>query len=271
MQHATCTLPDCAKPHEAKGYCGTHYQRWLRTGDPYPRCRTCGTVVSSSKRHYCSDDCKPRCSVDGCESPQRKMGWCAAHYANHQQGREVKPFAYKWAGKGQPCQVCGEPTGSFRSRKYCSEACSQVASRMRRPPRPSPTPSGRPESFTCRLCGKSTPLMGRRNGKRLQRSDTVWCRDCGRESPDALRFKKYGVTPERFAEMTANGCHICGATDRRYHIDHDHACCPGNKRSCGRCVRGVLCGQCNQALGMMRDRIDLLEKAIEYLNGGVRS
>lgn len=112
MQHATCTLPDCAKPHEAKGYCATHYQRWLRTGDPYPRCRTCGTVVSSSKRHYCSDDCKPRCSVEGCESPQRKMGWCAAHYANHQQGREVKPFAYKWAGKGQPCQVCGEPTGS---------------------------------------------------------------------------------------------------------------------------------------------------------------
>ena len=31
------------------------------------------------------------------------------------------------------------------------------------------------------------------------------------------------------------------------------------------------CGKPHEALGMMRDRIDLLEKAIEYLNGGVRS
>lgn len=257
MQHATCTLPDCAKPHEAKGYCGTHYQRWLRTGDPYPRCRTCGTVVSSSKRHYCSDDCKPRCSVDGCESPQRKMGWCAAHYANHQQGREVKPFAYKWAEAGRPCRVCGADTEGRRS--YCSVACRVVASR---------TKGERIESFVCRLCGKSVSIKARDESGRLVRTDVAWCRDCGRDSVDARRFKKYGVTPEQFALLTANGCHICGAKDRRYHVDHDHACCPTDKRSCGKCVRGVLCGQCNQALGMLRDRVDLLQNAIAYLNRG---
>lgn len=45
-------------------------------------------------------------------------------------------------------------------------------------------------------------------------------------------------------------CGICGNTERerRLSIDHDHRCCPG-KKSCGRCVRGLLCMRCNLALG----------------------
>jgi len=31
-------------------------------------------------------------------------------------------------------------------------------------------------------------------------------------------------------------------------VDHDHACCPGWK-SCGKCVRGMLCEGCNIVLG----------------------
>jgi len=61
--------------------------------------------------------------------------------------------------------------------------------------------------------------------------------------------RRYGITLEQYAEMVANqngGCAICGATDpsRRLAVDHDWKCCPG-RRSCGGCVRGLLCLKCN--------------------------
>jgi hypothetical protein len=46
---------------------------------------------------YCDDDCKPRCTVEGCVDPVRKTGWCASHYAQqHRTGEPPTPFAYKW-------------------------------------------------------------------------------------------------------------------------------------------------------------------------------
>lgn len=36
-------------------------------------------------------------------------------------------------------------------------------------------------------------------------------------------------------------------------IDHDHTCCPG-RHACGRCVRGIVCGSCNDALALF-DRV----------------
>jgi hypothetical protein len=61
----------------------------------------------------------------------------------------------------------------------------------------------------------------------------------------------YGLSRERFdalLEFQGGGCAICGAAEagygRRWHIDHDHGCCPG-ERACGQCVRGILCLTCN--------------------------
>lgn len=49
-------------------------------------------------------------------------------------------------------------------------------------------------------------------------------------------------------------------------IDHDHACCPEQARSCGKCVRGLLCRDCNQGIGKLKDSRHVLQRAIEYLS-----
>lgn len=87
---------------------------------------------------------------------------------------------------------------------------------------------------------------------------------------DRNRRGRFGVTSEwieRQLEVQGGGCAICGTKDpvgRGWHIDHDHSCCPGVK-TCGRCVRGVLCMNCNFAIGHMKDDPALFEAAIRYL------
>jgi hypothetical protein len=59
-------------------------------------------------------------------------------------------------------------------------------------------------------------------------------------------------------------CPISGLpVDLHSHIDHDHSCCPGTK-SCGKCIRGILYGKINSALGMFYNPEWLL-KAYEYV------
>lgn len=45
-------------------------------------------------------------------------------------------------------------------------------------------------------------------------------------------------------------CAACGSVGPLM-IDHDHRCCPTTK-SCGKCVRGYLCHECNSAEGFLK-------------------
>lgn len=91
-------------------------------------------------------------------------------------------------------------------------------------------------------------------------------------------WTKYRITPEDYDALLVQqggACAICGDTDPtssskygnragRFHIDHDHACCPGSG-SCGNCVRGLLCFNCNSGIGMLGDDPGRLAAAIRYL------
>lgn len=65
-------------------------------------------------------------------------------------------------------------------------------------------------------------------------------------------------------------CAICDRSFEEFkgswHIDHDHKCCGDRgKKSCGNCIRGILCGSCNNGLGMMQDNTKILKNAVIYL------
>ena len=101
----------------------------------------------------------------------------------------------------------------------------------------------------------------------------IRCRECDRIRQFAYRLKvKYGLTVEQFEAMLEAQeyrCGLCGDDlDMDKHngvcVDHDHACCPGEK-TCGRCLREILCGDCNQGLGRFKDDIAILQSAIAYL------
>ena len=84
---------------------------------------------------------------------------------------------------------------------------------------------------------------------------------------DVLRFGRYGLTETQFKEMLAAQrglCAICLSALGTAQIDHDHGCCPG-RRSCGKCVRGLICASCNHMLGKAADSPQTLEAGAAYL------
>lgn len=86
------------------------------------------------------------------------------------------------------------------------------------------------------------------------------------------RYSRYNITELDYDAMVkaqGNKCAICetdtpGGRFNSWQIDHDHSCCPDAK-SCGRCVRGLLCSNCNRALGYFRENAGNLKRAHEYM------
>ena len=77
----------------------------------------------------------------------------------------------------------------------------------------------------------------------------------------------YGVDLEEYLDLQGGLCLICCtpmSPGLDTCVDHDHRCCPGTK-SCGKCVRGLLCRRYNSGLGLFRDDLLLTRSATSYL------
>lgn len=87
------------------------------------------------------------------------------------------------------------------------------------------------------------------------------------KSYDASRHKgsRHRIGADDFSEMLSKydgKCWSCKTRDGSV-VDHDHKCCPG-AYSCGKCVRGILCGQCNTALGLLADNPEFIKNLLAY-------
>lgn len=79
------------------------------------------------------------------------------------------------------------------------------------------------------------------------------------------RVRKYGLTVDQYNDMLTeqnNCCKICNVEldmAKHTHIDHCH--------STGE-VRSILCAPCNQALGLLKEDISIMQRMIDYVSGG---
>lgn len=147
--------------------------------------------------------------------------------------------------------------------------------------------------YVCKRCDKRrvTKSYNENKEKRLSKmkewrdnhidqhrsSAREWCRN----NPEKVKINKlwnrYKLRPTDYQSLIdsqGNKCKIC-LIDFSYdnknlipHVDHDHKCC-SNGNSCGKCVRGLLCGKCNTIIGVANDNVNILKSSIEYLTGGV--
>ena len=131
-------------------------------------------------------------------------------------------------------------------------------------------------SHSCKECTRSqqreymarNPAQAERNRERLR---DIYKNDQERYLNYRYR-NRFGITLARYEELFSSqggGCAVCGRGEChggvRLAVDHDHTCCPG-KKSCGACVRGLLCADCNRAIGLLKDSSELAERAAKYLN-----
>jgi hypothetical protein len=112
----------------------------------------------------------------------------------------------------------------------------------------------------CYMCERDLELE-RFNPKRKE------CKDC---SVVVKLMNRYGITKEQYDQMLElqdGHCAICSATPDEVGtlcVDHDHSCCPG-ERTCGKCLRALLCPRCNTAIGLFDDDVERIQNAGRYV------
>lgn len=178
--------------------------------------------------------------------PGRKFIWgdvnpcsgCDRDMSHSPAGAQVRYHA-----KGM-CRACYEKMGTGSGRKYVhfdesGQTCTKCSTYLSY------------EHFTT----KSTKT---RSGY------SPWCRTC-------QKMYKFGLTKTDYDEMLSKQDFkyaICPTThmeaNRPLYVDHDHDCCPGQS-CCGKCIRGLLCDECNKALGHFKDSSESLLAALRYL------
>lgn len=160
-------------------------------------------------------------------------------------------------------------------RTYCSPRHANMASRARRR-------KARESQalWHCSRCGES------RAPDEFAGIDSPYCKPCmatwARErrargniqDPQytrQLHLARYQLTAETFgAKLASQGgrCAICRTGDpgpSGWQLDHDHRCCGTRKKSCGKCLRGILCTRCNIGIGNLQDDPRIIQAALTYL------
>lgn len=116
-----CAVDDCERqanvPGSARGWCGPHYQRWQRWGDPTA---SHVPVVGVAE-----------CSIEGCPELVTARGWCSKHWTRWRRyGDPTKPMPGEVVDGRRICPKCNVDKPLAESTKSWCKSC--VAANMRR-------------------------------------------------------------------------------------------------------------------------------------------
>lgn len=131
--------------------------------------------------------------------------------------------------------------------KICKDCIAELGIQLSGSPRPAPYPG--PRCATHWRAVKKARAK-RSHGRRVE--------------------KVYSITEERYwelFELQGGKCAMCRrgkGKSKRLAVDHDHSCCAG-PTSCGKCVRGLVCGRCNDVLAHARDQVSYFWYAWLYI------
>jgi hypothetical protein len=205
--------------------------------------------------------------VTQADRPKCRMCLRPAHWSPKKSGWGAYCAANACTNSDRICRGCG---ASFRMNtdgggtKYCSLDCKLEGYH----------PRGQRSQPGCAWCGARCPDSPRSRG--------LWpyiCSTCLYPIRHVVaRLKDHRVSHERARRLRDDpSCEICG-TDMLAEIrvssrqimsplvvDHDHACCAAGKRSCGSCVRGLICRGCNSAAGHVYDSPRVARALADYL------
>jgi hypothetical protein len=124
----------------------------------------------------------------------------------------------------------------------------------------------------CTKCKLEKPLNDFNLGKQYKDGHAYHCKACNRSycsqwskiNPHSKMknylVRAYGITWEQKNGMIAERqgrCDVCKTVPKKtLHVDHCH--------KTGK-VRGLLCNSCNNGLGRLKDSVDILISAAQYL------
>ncbi len=174
---------------------------------------------------------------------------------------EFPPAKRRLDGRGSYCRTCYAERSKASYRKRQAEHGRSVRERRI-------APAGQK---WCNDCQSFKPLENFCRNKNTKSGRASYCKDCHnartRESiqrlhgdPREYRLRRrYGIGKADFDQILAGQGGLCAGCRNApaAHVDHDH--------ETGK-VRGLLCFNCNQALGNLRDDLRVMDSLGAYLS-----
>lgn len=211
------------------------------------------------------------CNTCKVEYPEESFAWnrsgltrmakcpnCVAENARLRMARSrAKSRGEDWqpkVHKQEPCSVQGHVCKDCGTAKPCDAYFASNTFKLG-------------HESTCKECKNQ-----RRRERVAKAQDALTLDNRFRNDQLATLKRRYNISGDQYLyllEIQNNLCFLCEQDETRvsHHsgkvmslaVDHDRKCCPGTK-SCGKCIRGLLCTDCNTALGKLECKPKLIEK-----------